>query len=65
MKYYETNVMPNCTEAQLKQASNTIKEAFPNGPAVRTIKPNKAYSYNEIAANIRVSLVEISQSLYK
>ena len=64
MKYYETNVMPNCTEEQLKQASNTIKEAFPNGPAVRTVKPNKAYSYNEIAANIRVSLGEISKSLY-
>ena len=64
MKYYETNTMPNCTSEELKQASNTIKEAFPNGPAVRTIKPNKVYSYNEIAANIRISLGEISKSLY-
>jgi hypothetical protein len=64
MKYYETNIMPNCTSEELKQASNTIKEAFPNGPAVRTVKPNKVYSYNEIAANIRISLGEISKSLY-
>jgi hypothetical protein len=64
MKYYETNVMPNCTTEELKQASNTIKEAFPNGPAVRTIRPNKVYSYNEIAANIRVTLNSLSKSLY-
>jgi hypothetical protein len=56
--------MSNYTAEELKQASNTIKEAFPNGPEVRTIKPNKLYSYNEIASNIRTSLKEINKSLY-
>lgn len=64
MKYYETNVMPNCTTEQLKEASKIMKTEFPNGPDVRTVKPNKAYSYNEIAENIRISLVELSKSLY-
>ena len=64
MKYYETNVMPNCTTEELKQASKIIKEAFPNGPTVRTVKSNKVYSYNEIAANIRVTLNSLSKSLY-
>lgn len=64
MKYYETNVMPNCTTEELKQASRIMKAEFPNGPDVRTVKPNKIYSYNEIAENIRITLNSLSKSLY-
>jgi hypothetical protein len=64
MKYYETSRMPDCTEQQLKEASAIMKANFPNGPAVRTVEPDRKYSYNEIASNIRPTLNEISKSLY-
>jgi hypothetical protein len=65
MTYYSTPaISPYLNGKELKRASNILKAEFPNGPAVReTVKPDKDYSFNEIAANIPVQLLEISKSL--
>jgi hypothetical protein len=66
MTYYSTPaISPYLTGKDLKRASNIIKSEFPNGPAIReTVKPDKDYTFNEIASNIPVQLLEISKSLY-
>lgn len=52
------------TAKELKAASDIMKREYPNGPKVKTYKPDKQYSFNEIADNIRPTLNEISKSLY-
>ena len=66
MTYYSTPaISPYLTGKVLKRASNIIKSEFPNGPTVReTVKPDKDYTFNEIANNIPVQLLEISKSLH-
>ena len=65
MKYYNSFSMPAFSGKELKAASRLLRKEHPNGPRVQsTIKPDKDYSFNEIANNIRPTLLEISKSLY-
>lgn len=44
--------------------SNVIKNEFPNGPAVKeAVKPDREYTLNEIALNIREQSLQVSRSL--
>jgi hypothetical protein len=49
---------------QLARASAIMKKAFPNGPEVRTVKPDKEWSADEIFQGIIAARAEISKSLY-
>ena len=65
MKYYNSFSMPAFSGKELKAASRLLRKEHPDGPRVQsTIKPDKNYSFNEIANNIRPTLLEISKSLY-
>lgn len=65
MKYYNSFNMPSFTGRELKTASRLLRMEYPDGPRTQsTTKPDKNYSFNEIANNIRPTLLEISKSLY-
>lgn len=44
------------TSKELKIASDIFKQAYPNGPQIKSTHLEKAYSFNEIASNIRPQL---------
>lgn len=65
MKYYRLFDALPFTGKELRNASKILKQTFPDGPKIyNTVKPDKKYSFNEIASNIRPSLIELSKSLY-
>ena len=65
MRYYNSFDMPSFTGKQLRTASEILRRTYPNGPYVQsTSRPDKDYSFNDIASNIRPTLLEISKSLY-
>ena len=64
MKYINEYLTKPFTGKELKKASELMKKEFPNGPCVETQQPDKKYTFNEIANNIRPTLFEISKSLH-
>lgn len=64
MKYINEYLLKPFTGKELKKASELMKKEFPNGPSVKTYQPDKEYTFNEIASNIRPTLFEISRSLH-
>lgn len=64
MKYYNTFNMPAFTGKDLRRASLILRTETPTPRIMSTVKPDKEYSFNEIAANIRPALLQISKSLY-
>jgi len=52
------------SQKELESLKNIIRKEFPNGPAVRTVYPDKQYSFNEIAINIREQHIAVSKSLH-
>ena len=57
--------MPSFTGKDLTRASKILRNEIPDGPRTQsTSKPDKNYSFNDIASNIRPTLLEISKSLY-
>ena len=48
----------------LQAVGESIRKEFPNGPSIqRTVMPDRNYSFNEIAQNIRTQLVITGKSL--
>jgi hypothetical protein len=65
MIYFDIFNTATFTGSELKEASNILKKAFPNGPRVQhTEKVPGEFSFNEIANHIRNSYQEVSKSLY-
>jgi hypothetical protein len=65
MRYYNSFDMPSFTGKDLNRASKILRNEIPGGPRTQsTSKPDKDYSFNDIASNIRPTLLEISKSLY-
>jgi hypothetical protein len=63
MKYFDIFNTTKFTGSELKQASDILKKAFPDGPKVQKMDLEK-YSFNEIANHIHISYQEVSKSLY-
>lgn len=65
MRYFNSFDMPSFTGKDLTRASKILRNEIPDGPRTQsTIKPDKEYSFNDIASNIRPALLEISKSLH-
>jgi len=65
MTYYDIFNTTKFSGSELKQASNILKEAFPNGPRIQhTEKVPGHHSFNEIANHIHKSYQEVSKSLH-
>ena len=64
MRYYNAFDMPSFTGKELRKASIILRNEIPVPKIRSTQKPDKDYSFNEIASNIRPALLEISKSLY-
>ena len=65
MRYYENILADIPTAEELKALGKSIRDTFPNGPKImHTVYPDRTYSFNEIAQNIRVQQRAISSSLY-
>jgi hypothetical protein len=64
MKYYNAFDMPSFTGKDLRKASLILRTETPTPRIMSTVKPDKEYSFNEIAGNIRPTLLQISKSLY-
>ena len=65
MRYYENVLADIPTAKELKALGKSIRDAFPNGPKImHTAYPDRTYTFNEIAQNIRVQQRAISSSLY-
>jgi hypothetical protein len=64
MKYFDESIYTRFSSEDLRKGSLMIKKEFPNGPVVKTIYPDRVYSFNEIANHIRLSYQEISKSLH-
>jgi len=65
MRYLNSFDMPSFTVKDLNRASKILRSEIPDGPRTQsTVKPDKEYTFNEIATNIRPALLEISKSLY-
>jgi hypothetical protein len=63
MIYFDIFNTTKFTGSELKQASDILKKAFPNGPKVQKMELEK-YSFNEIANHIHTSYQEVSKSLH-
>ena len=63
MIYFDIFNTTKFTGSKLKQASDILKKAFPNGPKVQKMELEK-YSFNEIANHIHTSYQEVSKSLH-
>jgi len=63
MIYFDIFNTTKFTGSELKQASDILKKAFPNGPKVQKMELEK-YSFNEIANHIHISYQEVSKSLH-
>ena len=63
MKYFDIFNTTKFTGSELKQASDILKKAFPDGPKVQKMELEK-YSFNEIANHIHISYQEVSKSLH-
>jgi hypothetical protein len=63
MIYFDIFNTTKFTGSELKQASDILKKAFPDGPKVQKMDLEK-YSFNEIANHIHISYQEVSKSLY-
>jgi hypothetical protein len=61
---YSITEQQYASREELASLKKIIKEEFPNGPAVRTVYPDKAYSFNEIATNIHEQHLALSKSLH-
>jgi|LakMenEpi03Aug12_release.lakeMendotaPanAssembly.Ray.scaffolds.fasta_scaffold3975615_1 hypothetical protein len=65
MRYYENVLTDIPTTKELKALGKSIRDAFPDGPRIMyTTFPDRMYTFNEIAQNIRVQQRAISASLY-
>jgi hypothetical protein len=63
MIYFDIFNTTKFTGSELKQASDILKKAFPDGPKVQKMELEK-YSFNEIANHIHISYQEVSKSLH-
>jgi hypothetical protein len=63
MKYFDIFNTTKFTGSELKQASDILKKAFPDGPKIQKMELEK-YSFNEIANHIHISYQEVSKSLH-
>lgn len=61
---YSTTEQQYASKEELDSLKKIIREEFPNGPAVKTVYPDKEYSFNEIAVNIREQHLALSKSLH-
>jgi hypothetical protein len=64
MKYFDESIYTRFSSEDLRKGSLMIKREFPDGPAVKTIYPDRVYSFNEISNYIRLSYQEVSRSLH-
>ena len=66
MKYYESSSQSFPTPEELVALGESIRKEFPNGPRIsHTVMPDRVYTFNEIAQNIRVQQRALSASLYQ
>jgi hypothetical protein len=64
MKYYSMFELPAFSGKDLSKASAILRNMIPAPKIKSTQYPDREYSFNEIASNIRTTLLDISKSLY-